>query len=84
MKNGPFNSGLLLLLLVFDTTFINLGSASCSDHSKPSGESWANDWDGLVNYDCGKGEKNNTCHKPKKCVNFWDNNDDDDDDDNKN
>lgn len=66
---------------VLDTTLINLGSASCSDHSRPSGESWENDWDGLVDYDCGKGEKNNTCHKHKICCNFCDNDDDDDDSD---
>ena len=64
MKDRRLNSSLLLILFVFDTTLINLGSASCSDHSRPSGENWANTWDGLVDYDCGKGDKNNICHKP--------------------
>jgi len=63
MKDRRFSSILLLVLFVFETTLINLGSASCSDHSKPSGESWANNWDGLVDFDCGKGEENKTCHK---------------------
>lgn len=55
MKDQRFNSGLFLILFVLATTLINLGSASCSDHSRPSGENWANDWDDDVNYNCGKG-----------------------------
>ena len=72
------------MLFVLDTTLINLGSASCSDHSRPSGESWENVWDGLVDYDCGKGEKITHVTSHKIYCNFCDDDDDDDDDDDNN
>ena len=58
MKGKRFTLTVLLGLVALETILVD----AC-DRSKPSGD-WVNDWDGLVDYDCGKGkaEINNIHH----------------------
>ena len=63
MKSKRFTLTVLLVLVALETILVDHACASCHDHSKPSGD-WVNDWDELVNFDCGKGktEINNNIH----------------------
>ena len=54
MKSKRFTLTVLLVLVALETILVDHAWAAC-DHSKPSGD-WVNDWDGLVNYNCGKGK----------------------------
>ena len=48
----------LLVLIALETILVDFVCTAC-DHSKPSGD-WVNDYDGLVDYDCGTGKLTET------------------------
>ena len=46
----------LITLFVFDASFIDQVTTQCGYFSKPSGVNWVNNWDGTVNFNCGRGK----------------------------
>ena len=45
----------LVLLFVLDAFSIDHVTAQCGKFDRPSGENWANTWDGPAHFDCGRG-----------------------------
>ena len=46
----------LITLFVFDASFIDQVTTQCGYFNKPSGVNWVNNWDGRVDFNCGRGK----------------------------
>lgn len=46
----------LITLFVFDASFIDQVTTQCGYFHKPYGVNWVNNWDGTVDFNCGRGK----------------------------